>query len=289
MHLMPFAPVDYLTSPRVLQLIAERRYGTVLAYVHFLFAQWINQGPIRFENAAGAFHLGGLRTEEILKYLTAGCTCAAEKSLVPGDGALIHNRDGFLWNERVKLDLLEEEAYRTVMATSGKKGAEARKQAKLDLATLQPPLSLAGTKLQPPAPAPVPAPNTGAAKGKRSVAAPGELASLARRYVDAFNATHSRKHSVTPTVIACVRAALEAEPPYSIDQLIAAVIVSDDWYSEREPSYPIRFRRAGKMEGKSHLDDLLAQISPGAKFGPRIAALAKEHGVAAFFRERVKR
>ena len=85
----------------------------------------------------------------------------------------------------------------------------------------------------------------------------------------------------------CVGAALTAKPPYVADALIAAAIMScsDEWYSDREASYPIRFRRDG-TEGKSHLDDLLAKIAPGQKYGKRIVELVKQFEVVDYFKER---
>ena len=95
---------------------------------------------------------------------------------------------------------------------------------------------------------------------------------------------------MTPGLKASVSACLEADPPYSDAALIAAGIMSvtDEWYADRDPSYPLRFRRAGVIEGKSHLDDLLAKISPGVKFPKTIVDLAKAHGVADYFRERTR-
>lgn len=248
LHFMSFAPSDYFSSPRVNQLLHDGNTDAVLAYLHFMFSQFINQGPIRDVNAAGAFRLPGKDAAKLLETLTAG-----------GDDALIKSKDGHLWNERVRLDLIEAMSFKQSRTEAGRKGATARWKQTTLLA--------------------------------KSIDEFNDIASVATRYIDAFNAAHGKRHTVTPLILKCLEAALTSKPPYIADALIASAIMScsDEWYSDREPSYPLRFRRAGNTEGKSHLDDLLAKIGPGVKFPKRIVELVKQFAVVDYFKERTKR
>jgi len=184
--------------------------------------------------------------------IPVGNTAAVLKALTTGgNDALLQHRGGLVWNERVRKDLLEADRFQSKKATAGAKGAQARWV----------PDATEETRL------------------------------VAQRYLNAFNAAHKHRHTLTPTVIKCVDACLSASPPYSPDAIIAAAIMStgDEWYSDREPAYPLRFRRAGATEGKNHLDDLLAKISPGTTYAQEIVDLAKAHGVNDYFRERTRR
>jgi hypothetical protein len=116
-----------------------------------------------------------------------------------------------------------------------------------------------------------------------------EIDTVAQRYLLAFNDTHGTRHAMTPNLKARVRACLKADPPYTADALVSAAILSwfdaNDWYADKNPTYPLRFG----TEGKAHLDDLLAQIVPGVRFGDKLVKLAKAHGVVAYFREKTGR
>jgi len=134
--------------------------------------------------------------------------------------------------------------------------------------------------------APDAAPDADTATTTKAAAAGSK--SLAGRCVEAFNNLHRTKRRVTPALVSHVRDALTADPPYSPDDILAAVCVSgeDEWYATRDVSMPLRFK-AGSKGRKAHLDDLLAKIAPGERFAPAVATEVKRLGLAGYFKERV--
>jgi sulfur carrier protein ThiS len=113
---------------------------------------------------------------------------------------------------------------------------------------------------------------------------------LAERYVKVFNAVNGRRVGVTPAIVGAVKACLKATPPYTWQQILAAAVMTyaDDWYADREPSYPLHFKRSVSGEGKAHLDSLLALITPGRKFPDKIVQIIKDADLGRFFHEKVK-
>ena len=107
------------------------------------------------------------------------------------------------------------------------------------------------------------------------------------RFLKALNLAQGTRSEATPTLLKWIKANLTAKPPKSEDEIVAAGIMTwgDAWYADKEPSWALRFPQ-GDHVGKSHIDDLLAQIRPGDKFAKEIVEIVKATGASQFFKDR---
>lgn len=162
-HIMRWAPADFVNDPFVKLLAAKRDYRTLTVYQFVLWWCHIEGGDLPPDRAELAAVLGLPRTD----VAKAVARCIKAGKLFEGDGRLFHRR--------VKREVEEELTFRSEQAELGKKGAYKRWHGEAYGPPIQPgyspPLPI---PLPPPLPLPLPAPSS----------APDPMAKPANRLVN---------------------------------------------------------------------------------------------------------
>lgn len=149
-HLMRWAPADYVNDPAVKLALAQRDFVSSTFYPLFLFHAFIQGGTLPAEPVALGAILG-MRPADVRRALAYW----AEQGKV-------REEDGRLYHKRVKDDIQEELAYRETQAALGKLGGRPPKgsgSADVKGRVLNPESQPAPVPAPAPSPVPAPAPD----------------------------------------------------------------------------------------------------------------------------------
>lgn len=163
-HIMRWAPADYVNDPSVKLALAQRDFVSATFYPLFLFHAFIQGGELPAEpTALGA--ILGMRAVDVRRALAYW----TEQGKLKG-------RDGRLYHERVVRDIADEMAFREEQREKGKLGGRPR-LAKAGPLPVQNPVVVG--RQSPPSPSPTPTPEPFASAVPSATPAPGNGPSAA--------------------------------------------------------------------------------------------------------------
>lgn len=164
-HIMRFAPADYLLDAFVKDCYRRRDHRTLAFYTGFLFTSHLEGGSLPADPTRLAAHLG-MAVSDVTPALTR-CV-EAEKLRV---------KDGRVYHKRVASEVADELAYRDQQSEFGKLGGRPRKPPIDDDAGKGPLSGGESPPAPPPAPGPAPAPNASTPASALAVGEPDDFAS----------------------------------------------------------------------------------------------------------------
>lgn len=142
-HIMRWAPADYVNDPSVKLALAQRDFVSATFWPLFLFHAFIQGGELPAEpTALGA--ILGMRPADIRRALAYW-----------SEQGKLKERDGRLYHERVVRDIADEMAFREEQREKGKLGGRPR-VTKAEPLPVRKPVVL--ERLSPPSPSPTPTP-----------------------------------------------------------------------------------------------------------------------------------